>query len=158
MDILNESGQKFVPETTKPDPTDSILDRFNDRQEQRRKEAEVTDEMIDAALPHPVGFKILVALPKVEETFGNEVKFVKARETVQMEQLTTVVALVLDVGPDAYKDEARFPSGPWCKPGDYVLIGPYKGQRFSVYGREYRILNDDCIEGVVPDPAGYRRI
>jgi len=117
---------------------------------------EVTDEQLEAALPKPCGFKLLLALPEVEETHNG--LLLKARETVHIEQQTTVVALVLDVGPDAYKDPVRFPSGAWCKPGDYVLIGPYRGQRFTVYGREYRLLNDDCIEGVVPDPKGYRRI
>lgn len=130
----------------------------NDFVDVTAKEAvsEVTDEMIEKALPKPCGFKLLLALPDVEETYNG--MLVKARETIQNEQITTVVALVLDVGPEAYADQTRFPSGPWCKPGDYVLIGPYKGQRFSVYGREYRILNDDSIEGVVPDPSGYRRI
>lgn len=117
---------------------------------------EVSDETLEGALPIPCGFKLLLALPSVEDTHGGGI--VKARETVQVEQLTTVVALVIDVGPDAYQDPVRYPSGPWCKPGDYVLIGPYKGQRFSVFGREYRIINDDSIEGVVPNPAGYRRI
>lgn len=118
---------------------------------------EVTDDMIEAALPKPSGFKLLIAMPNVEEKYEGGV-IAKVKETIQNEQITTVVALVLDAGPDAYADTTRFPSGAWCKPGDYVLIGPYKGQRFSVYGREYRIINDDNVEGVVPNPAGYRRI
>lgn len=121
------------------------------------KAPEVTDAQIEEALPKPSGFKLLLALPTVEDTYEGGV-IAKVKETMQNEQITSVVALVLDVGPDAYKDATRFPSGPWCKPGDYVLIGPYKGQRFSVYGREYRIINDDNVEGVVANPAGYRRI
>jgi co-chaperonin GroES (HSP10) len=135
---------------------DSTIERFEARTAERRKEEEVTDAMIEAALPKPCGFKLLLALPDVEDKYNG--LLLKARETMHVEQLTTVVALVLDVGPEAYGDQSRFPSGPWCKQGDYVLIGPYKGQRFSVYGREYRIINDDMVEGVVPDPKGYRRI
>lgn len=124
----------------------------------RREEmAKVTDEMIEAALPKPSGFKLLIALPEVEDKYEGGI-IAKVRDTMQAEQMTSVVALVLDVGPDAYKDPARFPSGPWCKPGDFILIGPYKGQRFSVWGKEYRIINDDSCEGVVADPRGYRRI
>lgn len=135
-----------VPETTIAEPVVSAP----------AKVEEVTPEMIDAALPRPAGFKLLVTLPEVEDKLGGFL--IKAEETKHVEQMTSVVALVVDVGPEAYGDTSRFPSGPWCKQGDYVLIGPYRGQRFTVYGREYRIINDDCVEGVVADPRGYRRI
>lgn len=120
-------------------------------------EVELTDEQMEAALPRPCGHKMLLALPEVEKTFsGTSIQKVGA--TREAESITSVVALVLDMGPDAYQDKARFPSGPWCKVGDYVLTGPYKGQRFNLNGKEFRILNDDSIEGVVADPAGYRRV
>lgn len=118
---------------------------------------EATIEQIEAALPKPSGFKLLVALPSVSDKYEGGI-IAKVKQTIEAEQVTSVVALVLDVGPDAYKDPVRFPSGAWCKAGDYILIGPYKGQRFTVYGKEYRIINDDNVEGVVADPAGYRRI
>jgi co-chaperonin GroES (HSP10) len=122
-----------------------------------RTSAALTDEQMEQALPHPVGYKILVTLPKVDDKFeGTSIQ--KVDTTRYNEQITSVVALVLEVGPDAYQDKERYPSGPWCKVGDYVLIGPYKGQRFILNNQEFRIMNEDTIEGVVPDPRGYRRI
>jgi co-chaperonin GroES (HSP10) len=120
-------------------------------------EERLTDEQMEQALPKPSGYKLLIALPKVDDKFDGT-SIVKTAAVQQAEQVTSVVALVLDVGPDAYKDPERFPSGPWCKPGDYVLVGPYKGTRFILNGQEFRIIADDLIEGVVPDPRGYRRV
>lgn len=135
-----------LPETTTSVPA----------QEEPKQEA-LTDAQLEAALPKPQGFKILISLPKVDDTYeGGLIK--KVRSTVEAEQVTSVVALVLDVGPDAYQDKTRFPSGPWCKPGDYVLVGPYKGTRFILNGSEFRIIADDTVEGVVADPRGYRRV
>lgn len=129
---------------------------LTDTKDEEPPQERLTDEQFEQALPVPVGHKLLLALPDVEETHNGIL--VKTKETIQNETVTSVVALVLDMGPDAYKDSSRFPSGPWCEVGNYVLIGPYKGQRFSLNGREFRIINDDCVEGVVKDPRGYRRI
>ena len=109
--------EKFfpVPETTAPE---AIC---------RDVPEPLTEEQMEASLPHPVGHKILLALPQVDDKFEGSI-IQKASVTVQNEQITTVIALVLEVGPDAYPAD-RFPGGPWCKQGDYVLIGPYKGQR-----------------------------
>lgn len=123
---------------------------------EKEEDAPLTDEQFEQALPKPSGFKILISLPKVDDTYeGGVIK--KIKTAIQNEQVTSVVALVLEVGPDAYPKD-RFPSGPWCKAGDYVLVGPYKGTRFILNGAEFRIINDDSIEGVVANPAGYRRI
>lgn len=117
----------------------------------------LTDEEMDRGLPHPSGYKMLIALPTVDKTFGAS-GLLKADQTVANETITSVIALVLEVGPDAYADKDKFPSGPWCKAGDYVLVRPYTGTRFSLNNKEFRIINDDSIEGVVADPSGYRRI
>jgi co-chaperonin GroES (HSP10) len=115
----------------------------------------LTDEQLEAQLPKPVGYRLLIALPQVEETFESGI--LKAERTVYEEKILTVVGLVLDVGDQAYKDETRFPSGPWCKVGDYVLFRANTGTRFRVGGMEYRIMNDDSIEAVVADPRGVSR-
>ena len=116
----------------------------------------VTDEELEQQLPKPVGYRLLIALPKVEETFG-DTGLVKAEKTVYEEKLLTVVGLVLDMGDQAYKDPDRYPSGPWCKVGDYVLFRANTGTRFRVNGVEYRLMNDDSIEAVVADPRGVTR-
>jgi co-chaperonin GroES (HSP10) len=116
---------------------------------------EATDEQIDAGLPRPCGYKILIALPKVEETYAGGI--IKSDATRKLEEVSTVLGAVLELGPDAYKDPAKFPAGPWCKEGDFVIIRAYSGTRFKLYGTEYRLINDDTVEGVVADPRGYSR-
>lgn len=119
-------------------------------------EETATDEQIDAGLPRPCGYKILLALPHVEETYAGGI--LKADITRKQEEVATVIAAVLELGPDAYKDKEKFPNGPWCKEGDFVIIRAYSGTRFKLYGKEYRLINDDGVEGVVSDPRGYSRV
>lgn len=115
-------------------------------------QAPMTDEELDAQLPKPVGYKLLIALPQVEKTY--ESGLLKAETTIYAEHVLSVVGLVLDMGEQAYKDPDRYPTGPWCKVGDYVLFRSNSGTRFKVNGVEYRFLNDDSIEAVVADPRG----
>lgn len=116
---------------------------------------ELTDEEVEAQLPKPVGYRLLIALPKVEETFESGI--LKADKTMYEEKVLTVVGLVLDMGEQAYADTDRFPNGPWCKVGDYVMFRANTGTRFKFNGVEYRIMNDDSIEAVVTDPRGVSR-
>ena len=82
---------------------------------------------------------------------------VKAGQTKHIEEHSTVVLFVVRMGDMCYKDESRFPTGPWCKEGDFILTRAYAGTRFKIHGREFRIINDDTVEGVVQDPRGYTR-
>ena len=107
-------------------------------------------------LPIPAGYKMLIALPDVEDTYGDGL-IAKAQSTIQAEEVTTVVAFVLEMGPDCYKDTNKFPTGPWCKKGDFVLLRAYSGTRFKVHGKEFRLVNDDAVEAVVEDPRGISR-
>jgi len=107
-------------------------------------------------LPKPSGYRILCAIPEVDKEYEGT-GFLKADETIRNEETLTTVLFVIDMGPDCYKDEKRFPSGPWCKPGDFILIRPHAGSRLVIHGREFRIINDDTVEGVVDDPRGIRR-
>jgi co-chaperonin GroES (HSP10) len=116
---------------------------------------ELTDEEMEAQLPKPVGYRLLIALPQVEETFDSGI--IKADRTVYEEKILTVVGLVLDMGNEAYSDKDRFPNGPWCKVGDYVMFRANTGTRFLFNGVEYRLMNDDSIEAVVTDPRGVTR-
>lgn len=116
----------------------------------------VTDDEVEAQLPRPVGYRLLVALPQIEETIG-EMGILKAKQTIREERIMSTVGLVLDMGDQAYTDKTRFPNGPWCKVGDYVVFASYTGTRVSVGGVEYRIMNDDSIEAVVSDPRGVSR-
>ena len=106
-------------------------------------------------LPEPKGYRILCAVPQVEEEY--EGGLVKADETKRVEEQTTVVLFVIKMGDQCYADKDRFPTGPWCKEGDFVLTRPYSGTRVVIHGREFRIINDDTVEAVVEDPRGIRR-
>ena len=108
------------------------------------------------SIPQPQGYRILIAIPQVDEkTEGGIIKYTS--ESKMKEEVATVIGKVLELGADAYADKSRFPSGPWCKAGDWVIIRPYSGTRIDVYGQEFRIVNDDTIEGVVEDPKGVNR-
>lgn len=108
-----------------------------------------------AQLPTPSGYHILCAIPDVEKEY--ESGLIKADITRQNEETLTTVLFVVELGPDAYKDEKRFPSGPWCKKGDFVLVRPHSGSRLVIHGREFRLINDDTVEGTVLDPRGIKR-
>ena len=117
---------------------------------------EATDEEKARQLPDPKGWKLLCAVPDVVETFENS-SIVKAGQFMKQEEHATTVLFVMKVGPDAYKDTTKFPGGPWCKEGDFVLVRTYSGTRFKIYGKEFRVINDDMIEAVVQDPRGLTR-
>jgi co-chaperonin GroES (HSP10) len=119
------------------------------------KEPEVPVEDRAKQLPDPSGYRILCGIPDAEEKTAGGI--LKADETLRFEELTTPVLFVIKMGPDCYKDEKRFPSGPWCKEGDFVLVRPHAGTRVKIHGREFRIINDDAIEGTVEDPRGIKR-
>lgn len=106
-------------------------------------------------LPDPVGYHILVAIPDIEEKYDSGL--IKADTTLHTEEVLSTVFFVVKLGPDCYKDEKRFPNGPWCKVGDFVLARPNSGTRLRIHGREFRLLNDDSIEAVVDDPRGISR-
>ena len=106
-------------------------------------------------LPVPKGYRILCAVPNVEEEFEGGI--IKADDTKRVEEQTTVVLFVVKLGDSAYADKERFPTGPWCKEGDFVLTRPYSGTRVVIHGKEFRIINDDTVEAVVEDPRGIRR-
>lgn len=106
-------------------------------------------------LPDPSGYRLLCAVPDVDRQFGSGI--IKADITIHHEELLTTVLFVMKVGPDAYKDTTRFPSGPWCKKGDFILVRPHSGTRVKIHGKEFRIINDDAVEAVVEDPRGITR-
>lgn len=106
-------------------------------------------------LPKPSGYRILCAIPEQEKEFESGIA--KADETMRVEETLTTVLFVVDLGPDCYADKGRYPNGPWCKKGDFVLAKPYSGSRLVIHGREFRIINDDTVEAVVADPRGIKR-
>ena len=120
------------------------------------KSVEALQQEFDEQLPKPVGYRVLVALPNIDDTFDGS-DLIKANTTKHHEYIMSIIGIVLDMGNEAYGDKERFPSGPWCKQGDYVMFRANTGTRFTVNGQDYRLMNDDSIEAVVDDPRGVQR-
>ena len=118
------------------------------------KEVEATDKA--KQLPVPKGYKILIALPDIEETTKGGI--IKASETRRVEEVGSIVGFVLEMGDDCYQDKNRFPNGPYCEKGDWIIMRSYSGTRFKVHGKEFRLINDDSVEAVVQDPRGIVKV
>ena len=109
-------------------------------------------------LPDPKTFRLLCVVPEAMEEYAeSELGILKSAQAMHYEEVLTPVLFVIKMGPDAYKDETRFPNGPSCKVGDFVIVRPNSGTRLKIHGREFRIINDDSVEAVVEDPRGIQR-
>jgi co-chaperonin GroES (HSP10) len=106
-------------------------------------------------LPEPCTYHLLCALPDVEES--TEGGIIKSAQSIHFEEVLSPVLFVVKMGPDAYGDEKRFPHGPSCKVGDFILVRPNTGTRVKIHGREFRIITDDSVEATVDDPRGIKR-
>jgi co-chaperonin GroES (HSP10) len=114
-----------------------------------------TAEQKAQSLPEPKGWRLLCALVEVGDTYSSGI--IKADVVVKTEEITSPVLFVVKVGPTAY-DAEKFPDGPWCKVGDFVITRPYSGTRIMIHGKEFRLINDDQVEATVEDPRGISRV
>ncbi len=117
---------------------------------------EASDAEKAKQLPEPSGYHILIGIPESEEKTDGGI--LKASHTIEIEETATIVGFLLKLGPDCYQDKKRFPSGPWCKEGDFIIMRAYSGTRISIHGKEFRLINDDTVEAVVEDPRGISRV
>lgn len=109
-------------------------------------------------LPDPKTFHILCVVPEAMEEYAeSDIGILKSSQAMYFEEVLTPVLFVVKLGPDAYKDATRFPSGPSCKEGDFIVCRPNSGTRLKIHGREFRIINDDSVEATVEDPRGITR-
>lgn len=114
------------------------------------------DESTKLKLPQPAGYRLLIALPDVSEKTEGGVYMPDSLKSA--EEVASILGFVLKVGPQAYNDNERFPDGPWCKEGDFVIFRAYSGTRFKIADKEFRLINDDTVEAVVDDPRGFKRV
>lgn len=112
-------------------------------------------EKLGDTLPRPVGYKMLLALPKTKESTDGGIVLPDERRNA--ESVASIIGLVIAQGDDCYRDQTRYMS-PWCKVGDWVVIRSYSGTRFKVNDTEFRIINEDSIDAVVTDPRGISRV
>ena len=124
--------------------------------EAQKERLDKKDEVEHASqIPQPTGYKILIALPEPETVTKGGIH--KAAETLAIEEVGSVCGFVLKIGPDAYAGD-KYPSGPWCAEGDWIMMRAYAGTRFKIHGKEFRLINDDSVEAVVADPTGIVKI
>ena len=114
------------------------------------------DEDTTRKLPEPKGYKLLIAIPKLEEKTSGGV--IIPEKLKGLEQTASIIGLVIAMGKAAYNDADKFPDGPYCKEGDFVIFRSYSGTRFKLRGEEFRLINDDTVEAVVDDPREYTRV
>jgi co-chaperonin GroES (HSP10) len=152
MLMMTEATISITPEGVSAEATAITVAETALEKQRREKIAQETKEQaeLEKLIPKPTGYHVLIALPNIEETFG-ESQIVKSNQTVRDEYILSTIGLVLDMGEQAYNDKDRFPTGPWCKQGDYVMFRANTGTRFKIGRQEYRLMNDDSIQAVVPD-------
>ena len=114
------------------------------------------NDIVAKKIPEPSGYKLLIKPLEVKEKTDSGIYMPDALKNA--EQTASVLGFVVKAGPDAYQDESKFPNGPYCKEGDFVIFRSYSGTRFKIDKDEFRLINDDTVEAVVDDPRGYKRI
>lgn len=127
-------------------------------QPRETQEEDIPLEERGKSLPEPSGWRILCVVPDVSDKIeGTDLDLVKATASLRQEEHATTVLFVAKLGPQAYQDKTKFGDTPWCKQGDFVLVRAYSGTRFKVFGKEFRMINDDQVEGTIEDPRGVSR-
>ena len=115
-----------------------------------------TEEKVASKLPKPQGYKILIGVPEVSDKTEGGVFM--PDDLKAAEETASIIGFVMKLGADAYADKDKFPNGPYCQEGDFVVFRSYSGTRFKIHGKEFRLINDDTVEAVVDDPRGYTRV
>ena len=132
-------------------PAESVVDEDIEPETEKNKET----FSFASQLPEPKGYKLLIALPEIDEMTDGGI--IRSKDSRHEESIATVVGWVMSMGLDAYASYARFPSGPYCQVGDWVIFRAFSGTRIKIHGKEFRLINDDTVEAVVEDPRGVER-
>jgi len=137
-----------------PKHKNALEEKYKEQKVESVEEAKRVDETnvsdIKNELPQPTGWRILVLpfTPK-EKTKGG---IIIAQESLDKARIATNCGYVVKMGPMAYGDKEKFPTGPWCKEKDWVIFARYAGSRLPIEGGEVRLLNDDEVLGTIKDP------
>jgi|TARA_B100000029_G_scaffold214179_1_gene212145 co-chaperonin GroES (HSP10) len=136
-----------------PKHRNALTDKYEEAKNIGQEKEPLNPENIEnqkEQLPEPSGWRLLVLpfTPK-EKTKGG---ILIAQESLEKLRIATNCGYVLRVGPLAYYDKEKFPTGPWCKQGDWVIFARYAGSRLPIEGGEVRLLNDDEVLGTIKNP------
>jgi co-chaperonin GroES (HSP10) len=131
-----------------PKHKNALEEKYKEQKVKSVDETNVSD--IKDELPQPSGWRLLVLpfTPK-EKTKGG---IIIAQESLDKARIATNCGYVVKMGPMAYGDKEKFPTGPWCKEKDWVIFARYAGSRLPIEGGEVRLLNDDEVLGTIKDP------
>ena len=126
-----------------------LEDKYKEENEKTVRADNISETLIDS-LPNPTGWRILVLpfTPK-DKTKGG---ILIAQESLDKLRIATNCGYVIKMGPLAYHDKERYPTGPWCKEKDWVIFARYAGSRLPIEGGEVRLLNDDEVLGTIKNP------
>ena len=126
-----------------------LEEKYKEEDKKTVRAENITDSLIDS-LPQPSGWRILVLpfTPK-DKTKGG---IIFSQESLDKLRISTNCGYVLKMGPLAYHDKERYPTGPWCKEKDWVIFARYAGSRLPIEGGEVRLLNDDEVLGTIKNP------
>jgi len=128
----------------------ALLEKYEDINKQEVEGYERLKTKEENKLPKPTGWRMLVLPFKMpEKTRGG---LFLGQETLERQQVASTCGLVLAQGPDCYKETEKFPDGPWCKKGDWVIFARYAGSRIQIDGGEVRLLNDDEVLATIENP------
>lgn len=130
--------------------TDTALDKMYVEPQERVLDPSLADQSLIDRMPSPTGWRLLI-LP-YRGKGKTEGGLYLPDKVIEDNQISTQVGFVLKMGPMAYKDPEKFPSGPWCAEKDWVMFARYAGSRFKIDGGEVRILNDDEILAKIQEP------
>ena len=150
-DATSALEQKWAQEEASKSPLEKAYEKVGSKKTDKEKlnPEKLSSDLLDQ-LPDPTGWRILILPYRGKgQTDGG---IYLTEKTVERQQIATVLGYVLKTGELAYQDKHKFPTGPWCKAGDWVLFGRYAGSRFDIEGGEVKILNDDEIIAKVNDP------
>ena len=128
----------------------ALLDKYEDINKKEVEGYERLKSKESSKLPVPTGWRMLILPFKMPEKTKGGLYF--GQETLERQQVGSTCGLVLAQGPDCYKDKERYPDGPWCKKGDWVIFARYAGSRIQIDGGEVRLLNDDEVLATIDNP------
>ena len=143
------SKETLSNSTEVPKTVLGLEEKYKEEDKKTVRAENITDSLIDS-LPQPSGWRILVLpfTPK-DKTKGG---IIFSQESLDKLRISTNCGYVLKVGPLAYNDKERYPTGPWCKEKDWVIFARYAGSRLPIEGGEVRLLNDDEVLGTIKNP------
>ena len=135
--------------TEEPKVKLALQEKYNeeDKKENQKQENLINKESFK--LPKPTGWRILVLPFKMKDKTKGGLYL--GQETLERQQVASQCGLVLKMGSQCY-DKERYPEGPWCKKGDWVIYARYAGSRMQIDGGEVRLLNDDEILATIENP------